>query len=304
MTNQTPFFSVVIPTYNRAKLIPATLESVFSQTYTDYEIIVVDNCSTDNTEEILKPLVAAGKIKYIRHEKNYERARSRNTGMENARGEFLTLLDSDDFMYESCLADAAEFAEKNPDARCFHNLYELVNDEKEVIYRYQFPPLNNQIKAIAAGNFMACIGNFICRDVYTKYRFDTFQDLIGAEDWDFWLRVLADNKVSRIEKVNCGILNHENRSIKSNHFESLERGYEYLLKKFRADEHLMEIYGKYINRIEANSYLYLATVANTIALFSHARRFLNIARQKDSSVVFTFRFLNTCRRAFLKLQIK
>ncbi len=304
MTNKNPFFSIVIPTYNREKLIPATLESIFSQTFTDYEVIVVDNCSTDGTEEMLKPLVQSGKIKYIKHEKNYERARSRNTGMENARGEFLTLLDSDDFMYESCLADAAEFVKNNPDAKCFHNLYELVNDKKEVIYQYDFPPLDDQIKAIVAGNFMSCIGNFIHRDIYTKYKFDTFQELSGAEDWDFWLRVLADNKVSRIEKVNCGILHHENRSTRSNHFESLERGYNYLFEKFRADEHLMKIYGKYMNRIEANSYLYLSVVANTVGSFSSAHKFLKIARQKDSSIIFTARFLKSYRRAFFKLQIK
>lgn len=304
MTKQTPFFSIVIPTYNREKLIPATLDSVFSQTFTNYEVIVVDNCSTDNTEEMLKPLVQSGKIKYIRHEKNFERSRSRNTGMLNARGEFLTFLDSDDFLYESCLADAAKFIEKNSDVKCFHNLYELVNDQKEAIYQYDFPSLDDQIKAIVAGNFMSCIGNFIHREIYTKYKFDTYEDLSGAEDWDFWLRVLADNKVSRIEKVNCGILHHENRSTRSNHFESLERGYNYLFEKFRADEHLMKVYGNSMNRIEANSYLYLAIVANTVGSFSDALKFLKIARRRDSSVIFTARFLKIYRRAIFKLQIR
>ncbi len=300
MTNQTPFFTIVIPTYNREKLISATLESVFSQTYKNYEIITVDNCSTDGTEEMLKPLVQSGKIRFIKHEKNFERACSRNTGMENARGEFLTLLDSDDFMYATCLADAAEFIQKNPAVKCFHNLYELINDKKQVIYRYKFPSLNNQLEAIVGGSFMSCIGNFIHRDIYTKYRFDTFQDLTGAEDWDFWLRVLADNKVSRIEKINCAILQHENQTVKSKHFEDLEPGYMYLFDKFRADEHLMKVYGKYMNRIEANSYLYLATLANTGAFTSDARRFLKIARQKDSSVIFTTRFLRIYRHAFLR----
>src|SRR2546422_10993365 len=90
-----PFFSVVIPTYNRAAFIKATLQSVLSQTYAHFEIIVVDNCSTDNTGEVLGPFIRAGQIQFIKHERNLERARSRNTGMKAARGDFLTLLDSD-----------------------------------------------------------------------------------------------------------------------------------------------------------------------------------------------------------------
>src|SRR4051794_16378126 len=104
-----PSFSVVIPTYNRANLLPKTLDSVFSQRYPAAEILVVDNCSTDNTEELLRPLVAAGKIRYIRHDRNYERARSRNTGMDHAQSEYVTFLDSDDLMYRDNLADAAAY---------------------------------------------------------------------------------------------------------------------------------------------------------------------------------------------------
>src|SRR5436305_9177608 len=95
------FFSIVIPTYNRADLILETLETVFNQTYKNYEAIVVDNCSSDNTLELLAPLVEKHKIRYIRHDRNYERSKSRNTGMDAATGDFLTFLDSDDFMYEN-----------------------------------------------------------------------------------------------------------------------------------------------------------------------------------------------------------
>ncbi len=61
-----PTFSVVIPTYNRAALLPKTLASVFAQVYPRHEIIVVDNCSTDDTEQVLAPLIEAGKIRYVR----------------------------------------------------------------------------------------------------------------------------------------------------------------------------------------------------------------------------------------------
>src|SRR5436853_837478 len=171
--SQSPFFSIIIPTYNRAALIEATLQSVLEQTYPHYEIIVVDNCSTDNTEELLQPFIRAQQIQFIKHEENYERARSRNTGMSAARGDFVTFLDSDDFMYRTNLADAAEYALAHPECKCFHNLFELVDAERNVIYRYKFPSLKNQTKAITRGNFMSCIGDFIHREIYTQYRFDT-----------------------------------------------------------------------------------------------------------------------------------
>jgi len=302
--NNPLLFSIVIPTYNRESFILNTLDSVFTQTYSHYEIIIVDNCSTDGTVDILQPLADTGKIRLIQHEKNYERARSRNTGLENAMGDFVTFLDSDDFMYPNNLTDAAAYAANNPNIKCFHNLYELIDADKKVLRKFSYPPLGNRIKAIVKGNFMSCIGNFIHRDVYQKFRFDTFKDLTGAEDWDFWLRVLGDYDLGRIEKINSGILHHDTRTVQTKHFEVLENGYLHLFNKFREDTHLSEIYAKYLSRIEASSYMYLATLANTNGFFDDTRRYLRLARQKDASVVFSIRFLNILRRAAFKLQIK
>ena len=89
-----PFFSVVIPTYNREKLIGKTLTTVLQQTCQDFEIIIVDNCSTDDTVKVLQPFLADTRIRLHLQEKNYERSRSRNKGMELATGKFLTLKSS------------------------------------------------------------------------------------------------------------------------------------------------------------------------------------------------------------------
>jgi glycosyltransferase involved in cell wall biosynthesis len=297
-------FSVVIPTYNRAHLIPETLNSVFEQTYPHYEVIVVDNCSSDNTCEVLRPHIDSGRIRFIQHDKNYERARSRNTGMEHANGDYVTFLDSDDFMYPTNLADAADFVNAHPELKCFHNLYELVDSRRRVIKRYRFPSLDDRIAAIVSGNFMSCIGDFIHREIYSKFRFDLNPDLTGAEDWEFWLRVFAEYRVGRINKYNNGIQHHAAQTVNSRHFDSLERGYLYMFKKFRSDELLTKVFGKYINRIEANSYMYLATLANTTANFDDARRFLTLARASDPTITFSIRFLNTLRRTLLRMKIK
>lgn len=294
-----PFFSVVIPTYNREQFIINTLESVFAQTYPHYEVIVVDNCSTDRTDEVLAPYIAAEKIKFIKHDQNYERARSRNTGMENAKGDILTFLDSDDFMYPDNLADAAEFALNNSELKVFHNLYELVDSSRKTIYKYKFPSLKNRLAAITSGNFMSCIGNFIHRDIYTNYRFDIVPDLTGGEDWEFWLRVLADYPIGRIEKYNSGIQHHAGRSVNNQSIETMEKGLKYMVEKFRNDEHLSKVYAGYLDRIEANSFLYLNLLANDGRLRKKAWGYLRTAFKKDKSVFLTMRFLRSLRRTLM-----
>src|SRR4051794_30712652 len=208
-----PTFSIIIPTYNRAALLPPTIASVMSQTRPADEIIVVDNCSTDNTEEVLRPLIESKKIRFIRHDQNYERARSRNTGMTHATSDFVTFLDSDDLMYPDNLADAARFVEGHPGCPFFHNLYELVDSSGKRLYRYKFPRIEDARRAIAEGNFLSCIGVFIGREIYSRYRFDTNPALTGSEDWDFWVRVTAEYLPLRIDKINSGIVHHGGRTM-------------------------------------------------------------------------------------------
>jgi glycosyltransferase involved in cell wall biosynthesis len=299
-----PFFSVVIPTYNRAAFIKTTLQSVLSQTYSNFEILVVDNCSTDNTDQVLDPFIRAGQIKFIKHEQNFERARSRNTGMKAARGDFLTLLDSDDYMYPNNLADAAEYARTHPDIKCFHNLFEFVNSAGKVVRRYPMPSLKNQHKAIAGGNFMSCIGDFIHREIYQRYEFDTTPELIGAEDWEFWLRVLADHQVGRIEKVNSGVLQHDGRSVNSQNRRRMKTGLEKLYLKLSTDPHLSQVYGPYLKRIRANSLIYMAILANTGGEFAEAQNYLSQAMGADLGLLAGTRFWRVARRAWLKSQPK
>ena len=90
-----PTVSVIIPTYNRAHLIGRAIRSVLNQTYQDFELIVVDDGSTDNTEEVVKGF-NDGRIRYIRHDENRGGAAARNTGIKASQGEYIAFLDSDD----------------------------------------------------------------------------------------------------------------------------------------------------------------------------------------------------------------
>ena len=91
----TPKVTVVITTHNRADLLPRAVESVLAQTYTDYEIIIVDDCSSDDTQEVIAGLDDP-RIRSFRHERNRGVSAARNTAIFNARGEYVALLDDDD----------------------------------------------------------------------------------------------------------------------------------------------------------------------------------------------------------------
>ncbi len=295
-----PLFSVIIPTHNRADLILKTLNSVLSQTYQGFEIIVIDDASTDNTEAVLGPIVQAGKIKFIRHEQNFERAQARNTGMRQARGAFVTFLDSDDLMYSANLEDAANFIAANPTTKLFHNLYQLVDEDDRVLCRYDFPSLSDPLHAITGGNFLANIGVFIHRDIYENYSFDTNPLLTGSEDWDFWLRVVPHHQPGRINKVNNGVVQHGARSTNHLELDRLERRFKYLIDKIRDDSQLRVVYANYLNRLEAGALLYTSTVANLTCRHSDAQRLLRRAASLDPTLVASRSFVKALGIALLR----
>ena len=87
--------SVIIPTYNRAARLPMSVESVLNQTYRDLEIIIVDDGSTDLTEDVVRAM-SDSRIRYIKHPRNLGGCKARNTGVSNAKGEYIAFQDSDD----------------------------------------------------------------------------------------------------------------------------------------------------------------------------------------------------------------
>jgi glycosyltransferase involved in cell wall biosynthesis len=110
-----PLVSIVIPSYNRSKYIAATLNSILKQSFRDFEVIFVDDGSTDNTKEILDYYCQKDyRIKYL-HQPNSERAVARSYGMGLALGDYVALVDSDDIWYPKKLEKQVEILENNPD---------------------------------------------------------------------------------------------------------------------------------------------------------------------------------------------
>jgi len=286
-----PTFAVVIPTYNRATRLVNTLETVFGQQEPANEIIVVDNCSTDETPEVMSDLMETHEnLRYYRHEVNLERAASRNTGMSKATADYVTFLDSDDLMYPQNLREAGDFVVETG-ARFFHNLYESVDEDGRHVRYWPVPSLRNHLRSIAIGNFLSCIGVFIHRDIYSEYRFDTNPLLTGSEDWEFWLRVAADHQVDRLSAVNSAIVQHSGRTMLNQEVPVAARRVDYILDKIDADPHLSSVYGPYRSLMRASRMVFLAGIANGNHDSTAAVRFLRRALDEKPTMGFSLRFL-------------
>ncbi len=115
-----PEVSIVVPTHNHAALVGEALESVFAQTYRNYEIIVVDDGSTDDTADVLKPLIERGLIRYIYQQKQGVSA-ARNRGIVEAHGRYIAFLDSDDLFEPAKLEIQVKYLEDHPEVGLVHS---------------------------------------------------------------------------------------------------------------------------------------------------------------------------------------
>lgn len=111
--SNSPKVSVVIPTYNRAALLPRAVDSVLSQDFKDYEIIIVDDCSPDNTQEVIRGF-RDPRIRAVRHETNQRHSASINTGISHSRGKYIAFLDDDDEMPPGSLEGRVSLLEASP----------------------------------------------------------------------------------------------------------------------------------------------------------------------------------------------
>lgn len=123
--------SIITPTYNCGRFIAETIRSVQAQTYTNWEMLIVDDCSTDDTEAIVNQFIANDpRIHYLRNKQNSGAALTRNYGLREARGRWIAFLDSDDLWLPTKLERQIQFMEQNNYAFTYHE-YEEIDEESQ-----------------------------------------------------------------------------------------------------------------------------------------------------------------------------
>jgi glycosyltransferase involved in cell wall biosynthesis len=185
-----PKVSVIIPTKNRAYYLSSAIQSVLDQTFGDFEIIVVDGASTDNTGEVIDKFDDE-RIRYIREKKDKGASASRNIGIKNSRGRFIAFLDDDDRWMPSKLEKQLYLINKNPDVGLVYTGFWKFNNSGKTMGRARnLPSVRGNIypKILRVNYIGGCSTVLVRRECLEKVGlFD--ENLPAGEDFDLWIRL-------------------------------------------------------------------------------------------------------------------
>ena len=238
-----PLISIIINCHNGEKYLNESLNSVFNQTYKNFEVIFFDNFSIDNSEKILKKF-SDKRVKYFKSKKLYNLYNARNLAINKAKGKYITFIDVDDIWKKNKLEKQIDFFSKNKQFKIvYSNYFNLKKDKKNLKYKKNLPS-GNITQQLLSDYCIGILTIMMRREIFTKNRFNNKYNIIG--DFDLFI------KLSRLYKIGCiqkplamYRIHEENLSKKKNYLHIMElndwlknnkREYQnqkYELKQFR-----------------------------------------------------------------------
>lgn len=189
--------SIIMPSYNTANYIAESIQSVLAQSYTDWELIIVDDCSTDDTDKVVTPYLSDERIKYLKNEKNSGAATSRNRALREAKGRWIAFLDSDDLWMPDKLKKQINFMEKNDYHFSYTNYAEIDTGDNRNGVTVTGP---KKITKTGFFNYCwpGCLTVMYDRDVVGLIQ---IADIKKNNDYAMWLKVC--------QKADCYLLDAE-----------------------------------------------------------------------------------------------
>lgn len=188
--------SVVMPTYNQAHLLPEALDGVFTQTYPHYELIVVDDGSTDHTALVLADYRQRHEFVVIAHE-NQRLPRALNAGFAQARGEYLTWTSSDNVMLPNMLAVLVQALDADPGVGLVYADRYLMDDDGNDLGRFDLPDYDPYL--LLHANLVHCCFLYRRQCMERVGLFDP--EFIYGEDWEYWIRVSQYYAMKRVPQA-------------------------------------------------------------------------------------------------------
>jgi len=257
-----PSVSVIIPTYNRARLVSRAIQSVLNQTYQNLELIVIDDASTDNTEEVVKDF-KDNRIRYICHDENKGGATARNTGIKTAKGKYIAFLDSDDEWLSEKLEKQFNLLQGLPESvGVVYSLYFSKDDEIGLIKRVDFETYKGNVFRHLLEGWCPSITSaalLTLRCLQKSGMFD--ENLPSFQDYDLWLRVAQNYHFDFIHEPL--VINHQHAGSRvASDYNPRIRGLELFLKKWSpiikgevGDRSFREIRRKHLSTIYSKAIL-------------------------------------------------
>jgi glycosyltransferase involved in cell wall biosynthesis len=227
-----PKVSVIIPTHNRSQLLPRAINSVLNQTYKDFELIIVDDASTDNTAEIVSRFNDPS-IKYYKNEINRGLPASRNIGIKNSTANFLGFLDDDD-AWEPTKLEKQLVALQDSDSKVglIYCHYRRINANDGSVIDEVAPLFRGKVgEYIIANCFIASGSPIVRKECFGKVGlFD--EGLQGCEDWDMWIRI---SKYYEFDLVPESLLNYYIHDSISSNIDQKINAWTRIIKKHTDD---------------------------------------------------------------------
>lgn len=187
-----PTISVIIPVYNGEKTIRETIESVLNQTFTDFELIIINDGSQDSTLAIVESIIDP-RLKVYSY-KNAGLPQSRNRGIEKALGEYISFLDADDLWTPDKLESQWQALQDHPQASVAYSWTEWIDESGQPLGQGRYITANGDVyEKLLLNDFIGSGSNpLIQRQALLKVgNFDDTGSIYGVEDWDMWLRLAA-----------------------------------------------------------------------------------------------------------------
>lgn len=186
-----PKVSVIMPAYNGEKTIEDSVCSVLSQTFSEFELIIINDCSTDNTlRQVYKIAEEDSRIKIYTNQENLGVAETRNTGISLASGDYISFIDSDDIWVKEKLELQLDYLNKTGADLCYSS-YEFINIYGERIGHLYKVPLSITYKQLLCENVIGCSTVLIKKEILPT---SPFTSKYFHEDYVLWLKLLKDQK--------------------------------------------------------------------------------------------------------------
>jgi glycosyltransferase involved in cell wall biosynthesis len=248
-----PYFSIIIPTYNRAHLIDKTIRSVLNQVFSNFEIIVVDDGSKDHTMQVVSAFTDP-RVQY-HWKQNGERGAARNFGTSLAKGTYINFFDSDDLMYPTHLEVASQAINLLDSPEFLHLAYDYKDEDGTVTSIVN--NFDDKIKSqILFNNRLSCNGVFLRLDIAKRHPFSEERVLASSEDWELWIRLISRFKLHYHNQVTSSVINHDQRSLFVIPCDKVIARDLTLIEKLRGDDLVMKTYGKTFNKFMADRYTF------------------------------------------------
>lgn len=272
----TIFFSVVLTSYNSEKFIKKTLKSLIGQNFKNFEVLLVDDGSTDNTVNIAKKVEIKKKIKLtiIQLKHSGLPAKSRNIGIKKSKGKYICFLDADDYFYFNKLIQLKRILSKKKIDVAYHNVF--LTNEKKNLYSDNIDIKNPFLDLFLNKNKIVMSSSVVNRSFINKnkIKFNEKKKIVTVEDYDFWLQIAkSKGKFLLIKKI-LGVYNLNNSSISRNrnlHFNNTM----YLISRYQ------KYFSKYKLRIFLRKLKIIFSFIK-IAIFENNYKFLlSLMKYKD-----------------------